>query len=317
MIILHILFQKEIVEYIMERQLEDYMNPLLDIFNKMSITRKYKIIGSANLRTSTYIQDYDINCMLKVKGDEQKIMDSLTAKFQRIFKDAHKNPALYITDFKCGFDPTYPEEDDRYKLRWDKEDIKNGYKILGNGEKKFFQDCLFDKTKMKLDMIFLLHGEFIEINEIYRFVINGRKNYDDANIEKELRKEIEKYKKEGNYFKVMKRKFSLAKWKGIIKKDYIDIFNGQSGLLNNLINQLKIIQNICLQTFRRPKLHEIRGNLQTIKQELSSVYEIYLPNFSSKIDSICKKPLSKIYDSLTPIIEKLETQLNKNVKKYI
>lgn len=301
----------------MERKIEDYNNALTKVMNLMSITRKYKVVGSANLRTSEFIQDYDIDSMFKAKGNEQKILDSLTAKFRRIFSDAYKNPALFIIDFKCGYDPSYSEDDDRFKLRWNKEDMKNGYKILGNGEKKFFQECILEKTKMKLDMIYLLNGEFIEMSEMYRLNINGRKNYDDANIEKELRKEIEKYKKEGNYFKVMKRKFSLAKWKGIIKKDYIDIFNGQSGLLNNLINQLKIIQNICLQTFRRPKLHEIRGNLQTIKQELSSVYEIYLPNFSSKIDSICKKPLSKIYDSLTPIIEKLETQLNKNVKKYI
>lgn len=301
----------------MERKIEDYNNALRDVMNLMSITRKYKVIGSANLRTSEFIQDYDIDGMFKTKGNEEKILDSLTARFKCIFSDAHKNPALYITDFKCGYDPSYPEDDDRFKLRWDKQDIKNGYKILGNGEKKLFRDCLMEKVRMKLDMIYLLNGEFVELSEIYRLNINGRKNYDDSNIEKELKQEIEKYKKEGNYYKMLKRKFSLLKWKGKNTEKYIEIFNGQEGLLNNLINQLKIIQNICLQTFRKPKLHEIRGNLQTIKQELSSVYEIYLPNFSEKIDNICKKPLSKIYHSLTPIIDKLEKQLNKYVKKYI
>jgi hypothetical protein len=301
----------------MERQLNDYNNALRDVMNLMSITSKYKVIGSANLRTSEFIQDYDIDSMFKTTGNEEKILDSLTARFKRIFSDAYKNPALFITDFKCGYDPSYPEDDDRFKLRWDKHDMKNGYKILGNGEKKFFRECLMEKVRMKLDMIYLLNGEFVELSEIYRLNINGRKNYDDNNIEKELKQEIEKYKKEGNYYKMLKRTFSLLKWKGKNTEKYIEIFNGQEGLLNNLINQLKIIQNICLQTFRKPKLHEIRGNLQTIKQELSSVYEIYHPNFSEKIDSICKKPLSKIYHSLTPIIDKLEKQLNKYVKKYI
>ena len=301
----------------MERRIIDYNNALRDVMNLMSITSKYKVIGSANLRTSEFIQDYDIDGMFKTKGNEEKILDSLTARFKRIFSDAHKNLALYITDFKCGYDPSYPEDDDRFKLRWGKTDIKNGYKILGNGEKKFFRDCLMDKVRMKLDMIYLLNGEFVELSEIYRLNINGRKNYDDSNIEKELKQEIEKYKKEGNYYKMLKRKFSLLKWKGKNTEKYIEIFNGQEGLLNNLINQLKIIQNICLQTFRKPKLHEIRGNLQTIKQEISSVYEIYLPNFSEKIDSICKKPLSKIYHSLIPIIDKLEKQLNVYVKKFI
>jgi hypothetical protein len=301
----------------MERSLNDYNNSLRDVMNLMSITSKYKVIGSANLRTSEFIQDYDLDCMFNVKGNEEKILDSLTAKFKDIFKISYKNPALFITDFKAGTDPSYPEDDDRFKLRWNKEDMKNGYKILGNGEKKFFRDCLMEKVRMKLDMIYLLNGEFVELSEIYRLNINGRKNYDDNNIEKELKQEIEKYKKEGNYYKMLKRKFSLLKWKGKNTEKYIEIFNGQEGLLNNLINQLKIIQNICLQTFRRPKLHEIRGNLQTIKQELSSVYEIYHPNFSEKIDNICKKPLSKIYHSLTPIIDKLEKQLNGYVKKYI
>jgi hypothetical protein len=302
----------------MERQLKDYNNALRDAMNLMSITKKYRVIGSANLRTSEFIQDFDLDEMFKIKGKKEKILDSLTARFKRIFSDAYKNPALYITDFKAGMDPSYPEDDDRYKLRWNKEDIKNGYKILGNGSKKFFRECLMEKTRMKLDMIYLLNGEFVEMSEIYRLNINGEKNYNNINIEEELQKEIDRFTKEHNYFKVLKRRFSLLKLKKSKKlEEYYEIFNGQAGLLNNLINQLKIIQNICIQEFRKPKLHEIRGNLQTIKQELSSVFEIYHPNFSSKIDNICKKPLSKIYDSLTPIINKLEKQLNNFIKKYI
>lgn len=299
----------------MERQLTDYNNSLIKVMNLMSITRKYKVVGSANLRTSEFIQDYDLDGMFKTKGNEQKILDSLTAKFKRIFSDAHKNPALFITDFKAGTDPY----SDLFKLRWNKDDIKKGYKILGNGEKKFFRDCLMDKVRMKLDMVYLLDGEFIEMSEIYRLNINGRKNYDDTNIVEELKHEIVKYKKEGNYYKMYKREFSLLRHQGKNKKrqiQLINLFNSNAGLLNNLINQLKIIQNVCIQTFRKPKLDDVRGNLQSIKFKLSSVYEIYHPNFSNTIDSICKKPLSKIYDSLMPIISILETQLN-NYVKYI
>ena len=304
----------------MKRNLNDYNNSLRDVMNLMSITRKYKVVGSANLRTSEFIQDYDIDGMLNTNGNKEKILDSLTARFKRIFSDAYKNPALYITDFKCGYDPSYLEDDDRYKLRWNKEDIKNGYKILGNGSKKFFRDCLMEKITMKMDIIYLLNGEFVEMSEMYRLNINGERNYYRANVEKELLGEIDKYTKEGNYYKLLKRRFSLLKLKKPKKEkidEYIRIFNGQPGLLNNLINQLKIIQNICIQEFRKPKLHEIRGNLQTIKQELSSVYKIYHHNFSDEIDTICKKPLSKIYDSLTPIINSLEKQLNNYVEKYI
>ena len=167
----------------MKRNLNDYNNSLKDVMNLMSITRKYKVVGSANLRTSEFIQDYDIDGMLNTNGNKKKILDSLTARFKCIFNNAYKNPALYITDFKCGYDPSYLEDDDRYKLRWNKKDIKNGYKILGNGSKKFFRDCLMEKITMKLDIIYLLNGEFVEMSEIYRLNINGERNYYRANVE--------------------------------------------------------------------------------------------------------------------------------------
>ena len=199
----------------MKRNLNDYNNSLRDVMNLMSITRKYKVVGSANLRTSEFIQDYDIDGMFKTNGNREKILDSLTARFKCIFRDAYKNPALYITDFKAGLDPSYLEDDDRYKLRWNKEDIKNGYKILGNGSKKFFRDCLMENITMKLDMIYLLNGEFVEMAEIYRLNINGEKNYYNANVEKELLEEIDRFTKEKNYYKLLKRRFSLLK----LKKD--------------------------------------------------------------------------------------------------
>jgi hypothetical protein len=55
----------------MERKIEDYNNALRDVLNLMSITRKYKVVGSANLRTSEFIQDYDIDGMLNTNGNKE------------------------------------------------------------------------------------------------------------------------------------------------------------------------------------------------------------------------------------------------------
>jgi hypothetical protein len=257
--------------------------------------------------------------MFKTKGNIHKILNSLTAHFKRIFRDAYKNSALFIIDFKCGFDESYPEDDDRYKLRWDKEDIKKGYKILGNTKKKSFKECLLDETRMKMDVIYIVNGIFIELSEIYKININGHKNYSSVDVKNELEQEIKKYQKEGNYMKMLKRKYSLLKFNPNkrVMEEFETIFNGQYGMLYNLINQLKIIQNVCIQDFRRPNIDEIVNNLQTIKQSLSSIYQFYIPSFSDKIDKICKKNIEQIKYALTPMIIQLEKYLNKALKKII
>jgi hypothetical protein len=303
----------------MSRKINDYNNEIKEVFNFMSITRKYKVVGSAALKSSVFIQDYDLDNMFKTKGNIHKILNSLTAHFKRIFRDAYKNSALFIIDFKCGFDESYPEDDDRYKLRWDKEDIKKGYKILGNTKKKSFKECLLDETRMKMDVIYIVNGIFIELSEIYKININGHKNYSSVDVKNELEQEIKKYQKEGNYMKMLKRKYSLLKFNPNkrVMEEFETIFNGQYGMLYNLINQLKIIQNVCIQDFRRPNIDEIVNNLQTIKQSLSSIYQFYIPSFSDKIDKICKKNIEQIKYALTPMIIQLEKYLNKALKKII
>jgi hypothetical protein len=297
------------------RKINDYMNPLIETFDLLSISTKYKVLGSAALKSTLYINDYDLHDYFKSKSSSA--FHRITQHFKDLFEKTYNSSNKWIIDFKCGIDESYPRDDDRYKLRWSREDIKKGYKILGNGRKKSFQECILDKIVMKIDYVLLLNGQFIDMSEIYNISIKGKNNSSKDNIEQELKHEIEKYKSEGNYFKALKREYSLLRFTGKNHKrmeKLTQLFNSEAGYTNKIINELNLIKLMCDQSFRPVNKKDIEMNLQIIKQQLSSVYLIHLKSFSSIIDKLCKESIDKIGASLKLMIEYIQEQLNNYIK---
>ena len=295
-----------------KHQLNNYNNNLIDSFNKISIGRKYKIIGSSALKNNRYFNDYDIDDYFQNKNKDA--LTKITTHFKNLFKETSKNSNAWIIDFKCGIDPNYNKDEDGYKLRWTKKDIMNGYKILKDGQKKYFRDCILDKSMFKLDYILLLNGQFVEISEKYIIKIGNENNIiPSRDIKEELKNEIKKYKSE-NKFKALKREFSLLQLEGKNQKKikmYEDIFNSSLGYMNNIINQFKTISLMLEQDFRPVKLSDIYNNLQILKQNLSY---FLIKNLSDEIDSLCNiKNKKYLYNSLENIINYLTNYLNKEL----
>ena len=296
-----------------KHQINDFNNELIKTFNKLSIGTKYKIIGSSSLKSTIYFNDYDLHNYFK--SNDKNILNKITNHFKTLFKESYKNPNTWITDFKCGFDPNYKKDEDAYKLRWDRHDIAKGFKILRHGAKKYFKDCILDKTIMKIDYIILLNGQFVELSENYEFSIDGKSNITPKkDIKDELKNEIKKYKTE-NKFKAYKREFSLLKLEGKNPnkmKKLVELFNGELGLMNKIINELKLILLMLEQSFRPVKFYDICHNLQIIKQQLSY---FNFKNFSSTVDSLCEtKSKNKIHQTLDSIITYLQNKLNQELK---
>jgi len=290
---------------------EDYMNPLLQVFDKLSIQTKYKVLGSASLRSTLYINDYDLHDYFK--SNSSNALNRITQHFKKLFKDTYKDSSKWITDFKCGINP-YGETEEERKLRWDRHDIARSYKILKNGNKKYFKECILDPTMMKLDYVVLLNGQFVEISEIYNITIKGKSNEIDIDFEKEIKEEIKKYKSEGNLFKAYKREFSLLRYQDKNKKrqtQLIQLFNSEAGYVNRIIGNLKLILLMTEQTFRPVSAKDLIMNLQIIKQQLSFSFEIKIKNFSREIDKICEE---ESWSSLNAIINYLQKKLNNYLK---
>ena len=294
-----------------KHKLNDYNNNLINTFNKISIGQKFKIIGSSALKNNRYFNDYDINDYFQ---GNKPVLTKITTHFKNLFKNSYKDKNTWIIDFKCGIDTNYNEDEDGYKLRWTKKDINNGYKILKDGQKKYFKDCILDKSMFKLDYILLLNGQFVEISEKYIIKIGNENNIvQSRDIKEELKNEIKKYKSE-NKFKALKREFSLLQLEGKNQKKikmYEDIFNSDLAYMNNIINQLKTISLMLEQEFRKVDLKDIYANLQILKQNLSF---FNTKKLSDDIDSLCNiKNKKTLYNSLEKIINYLQNYLNKEL----
>ena len=100
-----------------------------------------------------------------------------------------------------------------------------------------FEDALKQKSMIKMDIVTLQNGRFIEISEVYNIYIDGESNsdYSIENIRKELTDDMNEMIKEGNLMKALKRKYSILNLDNkdkAVREKLIDYFNSPIGLLN-------------------------------------------------------------------------------------
>ena len=274
---------------------QDFNDKLQDMFNMLSINGKYNIVGSANLKGILYASDIDLNEKAKISGKHpfEKVYDIFVNKF----KVAKSNPNLYITDFKAG-------------LNDKNESIKWSYNQLLE-EKQLFIQSIQKKSMIKMDIVFLLNGVYIEITEVYFLQLGNFKTYDDnlgsKQILKDLKNSYDECIQGGLYFKALKRLSSIQNMQHKNTDTLTSFFNSESGILYKAYSDLQILLTVIKNQFRKPKIDDIKNNLQIIKQNLSVQSETKL-NVSTVIDDICKK---KKLNEMFIYIDKLSIYLAK------
>ena len=284
------------------KKIESLNTELKNIFSKMSISTRYKLVGSSSLLPNIFTTDYDLNDSFSKSGNVQENFHNLWVFFKHFFRMCKKNKSLWITDFKCGMKDNVP-------IRWSYEDI-----IKGEKENISFIEALQQKSRIKLDVIFRLNSEFVEISMIYYISVGDIKNFNDEEFEtktrvEELKRDINIYTKEHNYIKVLKRKFSLFKLEDTkiqLQEKLLDFFNSAIGLLYKSVVDLKTIILLKEQIFRRVYSGDLFEFQQIIKQNLSIVD---IPYIYSALDR--NKLSIKCIDI---IIKKLDKIINKECK---
>ena len=192
--------------------------------------------------------------------------------------------------------------------------VKDGYKL---------EDCIMSKATLKLDIVALINGVFTEYSENYYIKYGKLQNYDNTILKKEeiynsiYDSYVELYDEE-NYFKALKRIFTLLKIENQktnekTMKYLITIFNGNLGLLNNIINQISILKLLLEQKFKPVDINDIHNNLQIIKQNISNIFEIKIQStIYNFIDNICHINNKHItYELIDKLKNKLLIILNK------
>lgn len=171
-------------------------------------------------------------------------------------------------------------------LRWSATEILNGSKKLPGGKVKDLHQALSEHGHVKIDMITVVNGRFIEMtnfvalayeeNGTYHFInINLNENH---NIPVMLPIEIEKLYYSNFYyspFKMCKRIYSLARHnKDIVTLEKIIPFvSSNTSLLYQIRSELETII-LIMEKYKNPSPSTINNQIDNMKFRLSSVLEL-------------------------------------------
>ena len=121
------------------KNVESLNTELKNIFSKMSISTRYKLVGSSSLLPNIFTTDYDLNDSFSKNGNPEENFHNLWVFFKHLFRLCKKDKSLWITDFKCGMKEGVP-------IRWSYDDIIKGEKDGLN-----FTEALQQKSRIKLE----------------------------------------------------------------------------------------------------------------------------------------------------------------------
>lgn len=308
---------------------------------------KKRLIGSSSLRGIRYASDYDVKTMVdgvspttiahlfqkayKEIGNDVWVIDFKCGYDKRLIyngdysdkslKKYLKNPLISAKQRKEIMDAKGEKRmekvRDLYILRWKHQDVLNGYIKLIDGTHYPLSTAIMDKTTMKIDLIILVGNQFAEVSENYYIKIDGKTNYTQSPSKKEVEEDLEEdiqYYSNIDTFKSIKRLFSLLQMEGLKKnKKKIDrlvqFFNSQVGFLNKIKNELVILETLLEQP-RKPKWEDVYSNLQFIKEQISTIYNVPLnEDVFKQIDAITSASALKDIRTLKDYFqEKINTQ---------
>jgi hypothetical protein len=152
-------------EYFKERDIKSNVKKLKDVFDIISLTTKYKVIGSSNLRNIRYNSDFDLADFYE---NSKPSTDKIVKYFQFIYKTLDsKDSYSFITDFKCGLNT------DGEALKWTKQEVIKNKKLLLDGYSITLNEAIQEKSTIKIDVISYINNTFIEISENYYIKIGN------------------------------------------------------------------------------------------------------------------------------------------------
>jgi hypothetical protein len=301
---------------IKKQNMNNLNNALQKPFHILSVMGSQKLIGSRTISNLLYANDYDLNEMFDVPHDENsyvKIYNHFVTMFERCLKTEN----YYILDFKCG------------AIHYLGEDIANRWTLATlKSKKKLFLESLKQDAIIKLDLCYVINGEFVEITNNYFLHELGTPNELDmskANAKKKaiksLQEDIEESLKEKNYYKAIKRIFACE----VIENDdkveskLLDLINSDYGRVYKVISDLKLVVRMIEQKFKPVSIELLIDNVQRIKYFASVMSgQLVIPDSTlAKLNELSKKKsalaIRRVIDDITG---DLELFLNKSIYKH-
>jgi len=209
-------------------------------------------------------------------------------------------------------------------IRWTPRDVMLGFKILKDKRKFTLAEAFQTPTITKLDVVsWVQNNRFTDFSMIYQFKNNGRTmNNFTVDIEKSIRENIFVLHHEGNYFKMAKRVFALAKFKG-----YIDVLEKLSPLFNGDVGRLYMvygdigtleslfdIADVIPHSKVKFEIDQFKGRLSNIALEKYIHRENELFTMIDKLTNIHNSKYNR--KEITELLKKIKTILSKLMSFY-
>lgn len=306
--------------------------------------KNINIVGSQSLKSQLYAGDYDVYEIVYTTS-----IEALVRNFQHIIRTLIRL-GVHIGDIKAGVIEDWKVGTSRTKIeslfqsriisseeakealkllkgspikakhspllkfhiiRWTPKQILKGSQSLRDGRTYTLKEAFQSPTITKLDCIALIGGNYTELSCIYEFHMGSKiLNEDIIDPEASLKESIKLYKEEGNRFKVIKRKFSLAKLKNNTRDllKYNAILNSEAGKLYTLYSDVKTIADLLESSSIPPS--NLNNALSGFQDRVSSIYskEATLSDKKELIDALRNAKDSKALRAIEAI---LYSRLNK------
>jgi len=209
-------------------------------------------------------------------------------------------------------------------VRWSAGDVLRGSKRLRDGREFTLEEAFSSPSITKMDVIsYVQNNRYTDFSMIY-YLINNNKllNPDPYDLVDSVKENILYYEKTGNPFKVLKRKFVLAKFERDEKtiKKLVPILNSDLGRIYHVVGDIGTL--IHLLEDESPSAKSVRFEIDQFKNRLSNVYTLtdYLKEehtLLGEIGSALKDPSKKgLLAKLRSMEDHLQRVLNDGTRKF-
>jgi len=156
-------------------------------------------------------------------------------------------------------------------LRWTIKEVALGYKKLRSGDFITLEDAFKTKGITKVDVVAWIINKYVEVSNIIVWLKRNNQPYAYVpHIHTSLAEDILLYSAEGNYVKVAKRMYSLAKqYRDVETQNKISgILNSPIGRLYMLVADLEVLQDFPSAVRQSRK----RKELDLLKDYFAKLY---------------------------------------------
>jgi Txe/YoeB family toxin of Txe-Axe toxin-antitoxin module len=220
-------------------------------------------------------------------------------------------------------------------VRWTKEEVEKGYKILRGGLKLTLLNAIKDKTVIKFDIWAPVSGRYNEISNMLFTILKKPKgkvellNSDAEDYLLVLYKQAEKLASPPFYnpFKMLKRMWNIARSVEDEKliKNIMPIFQGNVARINQISSEIKVIIMMVERLHKSFPVETVANQIDEFKDRLAFIYDFEygeekVMKLINKIISLFKNFSSnrqQIIDNLEKLKDHLDEVRNKQTEKYM